>query len=130
MCRELPPTSQEESLPLPNTHTSIVTTASTVCAKQLRLKKKKKYTHTSFQPVDVLRVHPEELTLLVEQPDKIMGQIGLIVPWIQLFGQSEEGVWVLMEKVDLEYGLSIGEVILLQVVIETATWRSVRGNVC
>lgn len=66
----------------------------------------------------------------MEQPDKIMGQIGLIVPWIQLFGQSEEGVRVLMEKVDLEYGLGIGEVILLQVVIETATWRSVRGNAC
>lgn len=66
----------------------------------------------------------------MEQPHKMMGQIGLIVPWIQLFGQSEERVRVLMEKVDLEYGLGIGEVILLQVVIETATWRSVRGNVC
>lgn len=29
-----------------------------------------------------------------------------------------------MEKVDLEYGLGIGQVILLQVVIETTSWGS------
>lgn len=55
-----------------------------------------------------------------------MGQIGLIVPWIQLFGQGEEGIRVLMEKADFEYGLCIRQVILLQVVIETTAWRPVR----
>lgn len=55
-----------------------------------------------------------------------MRQIGLIVPWIQLFGQREEGIRVLLEKADLEYGLGIRQVILLQVVIETAAWRPVR----
>lgn len=55
-----------------------------------------------------------------------MGQIGLVVPWIQFFGQSKERTWVVMEKVDLKYGLCIGQVVLLQVVIETATWRPVK----
>lgn len=55
-----------------------------------------------------------------------MGQVGLVVPWIQLFGQSKEGMWVVMEKVNLEYGLCIGQVVLLQVVIETATRRPVK----
>lgn len=54
-----------------------------------------------------------------------MGQIGLIVPRIQLFGQGEEGIRVLMEKADLEYGLGVRQVILLQVVIETAAWSPV-----
>lgn len=85
-------------------------------------------THTSFQPVDVLRVHPQQLLLLVEQSHKIMSQVGLIVPRVQLFGQGEERIWVVMEKADLEYGLGVRQVVLLQVVIETAAWRPVRGD--
>lgn len=61
----------------------------------------------------------------MKQSYKIMGQIGLIVPRIQLFGQGEEGIRVLMEKADLEYGLGVRQVILLQVVIETAAWSPV-----
>lgn len=83
---------------------------------------------TSFQAVDVLRVHPEKLTLLVEQPDKVVGYVRLVVSWIQLFGQSKEGIRVSVEKADLKYGLSIGEVILLQVVVETTAWRPVRDT--
>lgn len=83
---------------------------------------------TSFQAVDVLRVHPEKLALLVEQPDKVMGHVGLVVSWIQLFGQGKEGIRVMVEKADLKYGLSVGEVILLQVVVETAAWRPVRDT--
>lgn len=61
----------------------------------------------------------------MEQPHKIMGEVGPVVPWIQLFGQSEERVGVVMEEVDLKYGLCVGQVVLLQVVIETATRRPV-----
>lgn len=85
-------------------------------------------THTSFQPVDVLRVHPEQLLLLVQQSHKIMSQVGLIVPRVQLFGQREERIRVVTEKADLEYGLGVRQVVLLQVVIETAAWRSVRED--
>lgn len=52
-----------------------------------------------------------------------MGQVGLIIPRIQLFGQGKEWIRVMMEKADLEYRLGIGQVILLQVVIETTAWR-------
>lgn len=90
-----------------------------------QLEKKKVKIHTSLQAIDVLRVHPQELPLVVKQPHKIMGQIGLVVPWIQLFGQSKERIWVVMEKVNLKYGLCVGQVVLLQVVIETAAWRPV-----
>lgn len=76
--------------------------------------------HTSFQAVDVLRVHAQKLALIVEQPHKIMAQVGLVVPWIQLFGQSKERIWVVVEKVNLKDGLCVGQVVLLQVVIETA----------
>lgn len=62
----------------------------------------------------------------MKQLYKIMGQIGLIVPRIQLLGQGEEGIRVLMEKVYLEYGLGVRQVILLQVVIEAAAGRPVR----
>lgn len=98
-----------------------------VCVIKLQLIGWKKVKiHTSFQAVDVLRVHPQKLPLIVEQPHKIMGQVGLVAPWIQLFGQSKERIWVVMEKVNLKYGLGIGQVVLPQVVIETATWRPVK----
>lgn len=57
-----------------------------------------------------------------------MSQVGLIVPRVQLFGQGEERIRVVTEKADLEYGLGVRQVVLLQVVIETAAWRSVRED--
>lgn len=98
--------------------------ATTTKTKAYQLEEKVKI-HTSLQAVDVLRVHPQELPLVVKQPHKIMGEIGLVAPWIQLFGQSKERIWVVMEKVNLKYGLCVGQVVLLQVVIETAAWRPV-----
>lgn len=62
----------------------------------------------------------------MKQPYKVVSEVGLVVPWVQLFGQGEEGVRVSVEKADLKYGLSIGQVILLQVVIKTAAWRPVK----
>lgn len=78
---------------------------------------------TSLQPVDVLRVHPEQLALLVKQTHKVVSQIRLVVPWIQLSGQSEEGVWVSMKEFYLKNGLGVGQVVLLQVIIQTTARR-------
>lgn len=78
---------------------------------------------TSFQAINVLCVHPEQLTLLVKQIYKVVCQVGAVVSWIQLFGQGEEGIWVMVEKANLKYGLGVRQVILLQVVIETTAWR-------
>lgn len=77
----------------------------------------------SFQAIYVLRVHSQQLTLLMQQPNKVVRQVGLEVSGIQLFGQGEEGIWVSVEKVDVEYGLGVWQVVLLQVVIETTAWR-------
>lgn len=117
---EPPPASQEESLPLN-------ADGSASCAHNLGLdvlKPKKKRYITSLQSVDVLRVHPEELALPVEQPHEVMGQVRLIVSRIQLLGQGKERFWVVVEESDFKYGLSVGEVVLLQVVVKSAARRS------
>lgn len=89
------------------------TTTLLVCCKK----------RTSLQPVDVLRVHPEQLALLVKQTHKVVCQIRLVVSWIQFSGQSEEGLWVSMEKFDLKDGLGVGQVVLLQVMVQTTARR-------
>lgn len=81
---------------------------------------------TSFQAVDILRIHPEKLTLVVKQTHKIVCQIGLVIARIQLLGQGKEGSRVVMEIVNLKYGFCIRQVILLEVVIETTPWGSVK----
>lgn len=62
----------------------------------------------------------------MKQSYKVVCDIGLVITRVQLFGQGEEGLRVMMEKADLEYGLCVRQVILLQVVIETAAWGPVR----
>lgn len=89
--------------------------------KALNLKSRK---ITSLQAVDVLRVHPEELALPVEQAHKVMGQVRQVVSRIQLLGQGEERIRVVVEELNFKYGLSVGEVVLLQVVVQSAAWRS------
>lgn len=84
------------------------------------------WVRTSFQPINVLCVHSEELTLLVKQLHKVMAHIGLVVAWIQLFSQGEEWIRVMVKEVDLEYGLGIRQVVLLQIVIQTAARSPVR----
>lgn len=59
----------------------------------------------------------------MKQIYKVVCQVGVVVSWIQLFGQGEEGIWVMVEKANLKYGLGVRQVILLQVVIETTAWR-------
>lgn len=59
----------------------------------------------------------------MKQIYKVVCQVGAVVSWIQLFGQGEEGIWVMVEKANLKYGLGVRQVILLQVVIETTAWR-------
>lgn len=78
---------------------------------------------TSLQPVDVLCVHAEELTLLVKQTYEVVAKVGSVVSWIEFFGESKEWVRVVMKEVDLKDGLGIWQVILLKVVIEATAWR-------
>lgn len=64
----------------------------------------------------------------MEQAHKVMGQVGLIVSRIQLLGQGKERIWVVVEEFDFKYGLSVREVVLLQVVVKSTAWRSEGGK--
>lgn len=83
---------------------------------------------TSLQAVDILRVHSEELALVMKEPYEIVCEVGLVVAWVQLFGQGKERVGVVMEVVDLEDGFCVRKIILLEVVIETTARGPVQGN--
>lgn len=76
---------------------------------------------TSLQSIDVLSVHPEQLAFVMKQPDEVVCQIGTIITRIQLFSQGKERFRVVIEIVNLKYGLGIGEVILLEVVIKATS---------
>lgn len=76
---------------------------------------------TSLQSIDVLGVHPKQLAFVMKQPDEVVRQIGMIVTRIQLFSQGKERFRVVMEIVNLKYGLSIGKVVLLKVVIKATS---------
>lgn len=83
---------------------------------------------TSLQAVDILRVHSEELALVMKQTYEIVCEVGLVVAWVQLFGQGKERVGVVMEVVDLEDGFCVRKIILLEVVIETTARGPVQGK--
>jgi len=60
----------------------------------------------------------------MQQSDKVMYVVGPVFSWrIQLLGKREERFRVDMEEVDIEDGFRVGDVVLLQVVIETSAWR-------
>lgn len=76
---------------------------------------------TSLQSIDVLSVHPEQLAFVMKQPDEVVCQIGTIITRIQLFSQGKERFRVVIEIINLKYGLGIGEVVLLEVVIKATS---------
>lgn len=77
--------------------------------------------HTPLQSIDVLRVHPEQLVFVMQQPDEVVRQTGTIIPRIQLFSQDKERFGIVMEIVNLKYCLCVGEVVLLEVVIKATS---------
>ena len=49
--------------------------------------------------------------------------VGLVAAgWVELSGQSEEGSWVRLEVVHVKHGLRVGDLVLLQVVIQSCSW--------
>lgn len=79
---------------------------------------------TPLQSVNVLSVHPEQLALIVKQPNEVVREVGFVIARIQLFGKCEERVGIVMEVIYFKYGLSIREIVLLEVVIKTTARRS------
>ncbi len=63
----------------------------------------------------------------MKQANEVVCQIGLVITRIKLFSKSKKRVWIVMKVIYFKYGLSIGQIVLLKVVIKTAAGRSVGG---
>lgn len=77
---------------------------------------------TFLQPVDVLRVHSAQQTLVVEHSDEVVYVVGPVTAGVQSLGQREERLRVVGEVVNVENGFWVRDVELLQVGIETRSW--------
>lgn len=73
---------------------------------------------TLLQAVDVLRVHAQQQAFVVEHADEVVDVVGPVASRIQSLGQGEERQRVVGEEVDVEDGLWVGNVVLLQVGIQ------------
>ncbi len=78
-----------------------------------------------FQPVNVLRIDSEQQVLVGQELQKVVRQSWLVLDARpELVGQRNERLWFLSIIVDLEDRLGIGEVILLEIVIQTSARAS------
>lgn len=80
--------------------------------------------HTFLQAVDVLGVHAQQQTFLVQHADEVMDVIGSMSARVQLFGQREERTRIVGEVVDIEDGFRVWNVVLFQVGIQACAWGS------
>lgn len=71
--------------------------------------------HTFLQAIDVLGVHTEQQTFLVQHVDKVVDVIGSMSARVQLFSKREKRTRVIREVVDIEDGFGVGNIVLLQV---------------
>lgn len=79
---------------------------------------------TLLQPVDVLRVHAQQQAFVMEHADEVVDVVGPVAAGIQSLGQGEERQRVGGEVVDVEDGLRVGDVVLLQVGIQARSRSS------
>lgn len=56
----------------------------------------------------------------MQQAEEVVGDIGSVVPWVQLLGQHEEGLGVMKEELEFKNCLGVRQVVLLQVTVEAA----------
>ena len=86
----------------------------------------------------ILGKHAQQLALLVEQAEKVVGERGLKVAWIELAGKRVERLGLGLKVVDVEYCFWIGEIVLGQVIVEPCAfgakvgdgWRCACGYAC
>lgn len=83
---------------------------------------------TSLEPIDVLRVEPQEQPLLMQQSEEVVSDVGPIVPRVQFLGQSEKGLGVVKEKLEFKDGLGVRDVILLEVAVEATPRRPAKRS--
>lgn len=77
---------------------------------------------TLLQAVDVLRVHAQQQAFVVEHADEVVDVVGPVASRIQSLSQGEERQRVVGEEVDVEDGLWVGNIVLLQVGIQARSW--------
>lgn len=79
---------------------------------------------TSLKSVNVLSVAPKQDSLVLEQPQEAVGQAGTEPARVQLLGQTEERSWVAVEVGSVKDGRGLGQLVLLEIVIQTTPWGS------
>lgn len=79
---------------------------------------------TFLQAVDVLRVHAQQQAFVVERADEVVDVVGPVAAGIQGLGQREERLRVVGKVVNVENGLWVRDVVLLQVGIKSSSWSS------
>lgn len=79
---------------------------------------------TFLQPVDVLRVHAQQQAFVMQHADEVVDVVGPVAAGIQSLRQGEEWQRVIGEVIDVEDGLRVGDVELLQVSIQACSWSS------
>ena len=77
---------------------------------------------TSLQAIDVLRVVPQQQSLVLQQPDEAVHGVGGVPARVEFLRQGEEGPRVVAEEVDVEDGRRLGDVVLPEIVVETCAW--------
>lgn len=60
----------------------------------------------------------------MQRLEEVVSDIGPVLPGVQLPGQSEEWLRVVVEEREIEDGLGVRDVILPQVAVQAAPWRS------
>lgn len=74
---------------------------------------------TSFQAVDVLGVHSKKQAFLVKQSDEVMSLVRpVLAARVELFRQFEKRTGILVEKVNVEHGGRVRDIVPLQVVVQ------------
>ena len=78
----------------------------------------------ALEAVDVLRHHPPELALVVQELAEVVRRRGLELAGPQLAAQQVERIGLLLKEADVEHGLGHGQLVLLQVVVEASARRA------
>ena len=86
------------------------------------------YKHTSLQPVDVLGVTTEQQSLVLKQANKVMRWIWPVLHLGQTLQPPAKWPRVFCEIMNVKQSFRVGQVVLMEAVVETSSWTPVQGN--
>jgi len=85
---------------------------------------------TSFQSIDVLGIIPEQHSLVLQKPHKVVDWVGLVLPWVEFPGQGQEWFRIVGEEGDVKDGHRVWDPVLLQIVVQACARCPVCVCVC